>query len=137
MQILAAYFHFLGLAVMSACLVAEYCLLQPSLTVERLRSLKRVDMTYGLIAGLMLASGLVRIYIEKGPGYYTGNSWFWLKMVFFALAGLISLYPTIIFLRCQTDQEQELPMFSALRNCLYVQMGLVGGTIGCAVLMAR
>lgn len=137
MQILAAYFHFLGLAVLAACLAAECCLLQPRLTAEQLLRLRRIDMVYGITAGLMLAGGLARIYVEKGVDYYTGNPWFWLKMGLFTLTGLISLYPTITFLRRKPDREYALPKFGRLRSSLHAQIGLIAGIIACAVAMAR
>lgn len=138
MLLAGAYFHFLGLAALVGCLVAEYSLLQPALHARLLQRLKRVDMAYGAIAGLMLASGLVRMYAEKGPEYYTGNPWFWSKMALFALAGIISIYPTVTFLRTKPDSTDiPLPAFKTIRLCLYIQLALVVGIIFCAVMMAR
>jgi putative membrane protein len=91
-------------------------------------------MAYGAIAGLMLVSGLVRIYAEKGAEYYTGNPWFWTKMMLFALAGIISIYPTVSFLRTKTD---TLPMFKTIRLCLQAQLVLISAIVLCAVMMAR
>jgi putative membrane protein len=43
--------------------------------------------------------GLLRVfYFEKGATYYAHNWFFWTKMLGFALAALLSIYPTVRFI---------------------------------------
>jgi putative membrane protein len=57
-----------------------------------------MDLLYGLSAGFILIVGLLRVfYFEKGAAYYSQNWFFWTKMAGFALAALLSIYPTIRF----------------------------------------
>lgn len=136
MQLIAAYGHFSGLAVMASCLVAEYCLLAASPTTALLKRLRYIDAGYGITAAVMLASGLARIYSEKGAEHYMGNPWFWTKMSLFAIAALISAYPTFCFLRPKTRMELVLPAV-IIRYCIHLQILLILGIIACAVMMAR
>lgn len=136
MQLIAAYGHFSGLAIMASCLIAEYCLLTASPTAALLKRLRYIDAGYGITAAVMLASGLARIYREKGTEYYMGNPWFWTKMALFAIAALISAYPTFCFLRSNSGKERLFPV-TAIRHCVHLQALLILGIIMCAVMMAR
>lgn len=137
MQAMAAGLHFIGLAVMAGCLVAEYCLLHPAMQALPLRALKRIDATYGLTAGAMIATGLWRIHVEKGMEYYTGNPWFWTKMGLFGLAALVSLYPTVRILRTKPEAGLAMPVRAVIRHCVHAQWALIAAIIACATIMAR
>lgn len=55
---------------------------------------------YGISAGLLLVFGLLRVYFfEKGPAYYGNNPFFWVKMAAFLIVGLLSIDPTLRYLR--------------------------------------
>jgi len=57
-----------------------------------------MDLLYGISAGFLLVVGLLRVfYFEKGAPYYAHNLFFWTKMAGFAIAALLSVYPTIRF----------------------------------------
>ena len=59
---------------------------------------KWMDILYGISAGLLVIVGLLRVfYFEKGAAFYAQNWFFWTKMLGFALAALLSIYPTIRF----------------------------------------
>ena len=65
--------------------------------VERLVT---VDRIYGIAAGVVLGTGLVRIYLgTKGASWYWSNWLLHLKLTLFILVGLISILPTIRFIR--------------------------------------
>ena len=57
-----------------------------------------MDLIYGISAGFVLIVGLCACStFEKGAHYYAQNWFFWIKMAGFALAALLSIYPTIRF----------------------------------------
>ena len=65
--------------------------------VERLVA---VDRLYGIAAGIVLATGFIRIYFgTKGASWYWGNWLLHTKLTLFVLVGLISIVPTIRFAR--------------------------------------
>ena len=65
--------------------------------VERLVA---VDRLYGIAAGIVLATGVIRIYFDtKGSSWYWSNWLLHTKLTLFVLVGLISIVPTIRFAR--------------------------------------
>lgn len=94
---LAALHHALvfGLAVM---LAMELAILRG----ERIdvRRLSRLDGGYGLTAVLVVLIGAARVvWGARGWEFYRDNPAFWTKMGLFAAIGLISILPTVAFLK--------------------------------------
>ena len=97
---LVAFGHFVSLFALIAALVLQLALVSESMSVEIARRVQRADRIYGLAAILMLTFGFLRvIYFEKGTDYYYSNTFFQIKLVLFIVVGLISIYPTIHYLR--------------------------------------
>ncbi|RJG13303.1 DUF2214 family protein [Pseudomonas cavernicola] len=98
-EAIAAYLHYLSIFLLFALLVLEHRLFKLPLDLERARSLTRVDIAYGLTAGLVLATGAARvIWYGKGATYYLHNSLFHAKLGLFLLIALVSVLPTFTFL---------------------------------------
>jgi putative membrane protein len=100
MDLLLASLHHLLVFALVSMLVAESVLLRGAIDGPALQRLARLDMGYGLTAGLLLVTGLSRIGMGvKGHDFYLHNPWFWAKLSTFALVGLLSILPTIRLLR--------------------------------------
>ncbi|MBL8061844.1 MAG: DUF2214 family protein, partial [Anaerolineales bacterium] len=64
---LMATLHHLAAFTMTACLVYEFIAFRQLLTAGEVRRLQRVDLWYGISAGILLVAGLLRVYVfEKG-----------------------------------------------------------------------
>lgn len=120
--VLAIAHHFAAFAL-AGLLAAEIVLLRPGLAGDRLRQIGRVDAAYGVVAGLIVVIGVLRvIFGDKGADYYMANWAFWLKMVSFAVVGLLSVPPTLAILRwgrqlrTQPDFVPEPLQVRQLRN---------------------
>ena len=97
--LLAALHHLLVFALI-AMLVAESTLLRGTLDATTLNRVARLDAGYGAAAGLLLVAGLLRVfYGVKGSEFYLHNPWFHAKLGAYVLIGLLSLLPTLRFLR--------------------------------------
>ncbi|HAW24796.1 MAG TPA: DUF2214 domain-containing protein, partial [Pseudomonas sp.] len=60
----------------------------------------RVDLAFGIAAGLVLLTGAARaMRYGKGLDYYLNNSFFHAKIGFFVAVALLSIYPTVTFLK--------------------------------------
>ncbi|MCF7201710.1 DUF2214 family protein [Pseudomonas oligotrophica] len=114
---IAAYLHFLAIFLLFGLLLLEHQLFRLPLTFERARSLFRTDILFGLAAGLVLASGAARaILYGKGLDYYLRNSLFHAKVGLFVAVALLSIYPTLTFLRWRAAlAEGRAPQVSAAR----------------------
>lgn len=141
---LVAFGHFLAFFALTAALVLTLALLDESMSVEQARRVRRADRVAGLAAVLLLVFGSLRVfYFEKGGEYYADNLFFQIKIGLFLLAALISMYPTIRFVRWKSELDQGLaPTLGAgevrrLKRALHWELVLIAGILLCASLMAR
>ena len=97
--LLAILHHLLAFGLL-AILTMELMLLRPGLGGDALARLGRIDMAYGLLAGLLIAVGICRVLFgAKGLDFYLYNLSFWLKMAAFLAVGILSIPPTRHILR--------------------------------------
>ena len=139
-----AFLHHLLAFTLVACIAYELLAFHKVLTIEEARRIQRVDIVYGVSAGLLLIVGLLRVFVfEKGVNFYIHNPFFWVKMAAFALVALMSIDPTIRYIRWnQTLKEGRPPEISAAeykRTRLLLHLELVGIVIIllAAAMMAR
>jgi putative membrane protein len=92
--------HHLAVFTLVAIFAAEFALVRPGLSGQRVAQLARIDGAYGAIAMLVIAIGLLRIFFGAvDPSYYWGNHAFWGKMGAFIIVGLLSVPPTLAYRR--------------------------------------
>ncbi|MDZ4191685.1 MAG: DUF2214 family protein [Pseudomonas sp.] len=110
-----AYLHFLSIFALFALLSIEHVLFKAPLDLSRARSLMITDLVYGICAGLVLATGVARVlWFGKGATYYMGNSLFHAKLGLFILVGLLSILPTVVFIKWRkTVKAGQVPAPSA------------------------
>lgn len=95
-----AYLHFISIIVTVGALAAELVLLRESMTLGAARMMGRVDAIYGLSALGILVTGLLRVFHGgKGSAFYLSSVMFYGLLVGFALIALLSLPPTITYMR--------------------------------------
>ena len=95
-----AYLHFLSIIGVGACLVAEFYLCTLDLQPPYVRILARVDLMYLIAAVAVLATGFARLFDSpKGMAFYLQNPVFYIKLALFVAVGLVSIAPTLQFLR--------------------------------------
>jgi len=110
---LACLHHLLIFSVFAA-LLAEFLLLRPGIDAAALGRVARIDLLYGIQATLVLIVGLLRaIYAGKGWAYYSHNGFFWAKLATFVIIGLLSIPPTLAFMRWR--RSGRLPDDTAVR----------------------
>ena len=141
---LLAYAHFLCIFALASLLAGELFLLRKTLPQDLLRRLRGIDRWYGIVAGLVVASGVLRLFFGlKGAAFYTHNPVFWTKMGLFVAVALISIAPTITFVRWGTRASADGSVvladgeFTRVRNLLWLQLVLFLFIPLCAVFMAR
>ena len=144
MSAIMAFLHHLAAFMVVSCLVAEIVLFKPPLSVAQARRIQRTDNLFGISAGVLLVVGLLRvIYFEKGAGYYFHDAFFLTKFIAFILAGLISIYPTVLFLSWSKALKQgiapDMPasQIRRARLCLMWESTAIVVILFCAPFMAR
>ena len=141
---LLAYAHFICIFALASLLVGELLLLRKTLPADFVRRLQAIDRWYGIVAGLVIASGLARLFLGvKGAAFYTHNPVFWTKMGLFVAVALISIVPTVAYVRWNARRSADGSIalgdaeFTRLRSMLWLQVVLFLFIPLCAVFMAR
>lgn len=110
MEIFLRYVHFISIFAIVSTLVSEHLLLKKSMTRSELARMARVDAVYGIAALTLLAAGLTLWFggVGKPTAFYSGNWIFHLKITLFLIVGLLSIYPTVFFLRNRKGKADEV-----------------------------
>jgi putative membrane protein len=106
--------------------------------------LQFVDRWYGIFAGFVILTGLLLVFFgAKGASYYAHNAIFWTKMAIFAAIALLSIVPTVTFLRWDGRRTADGSValdsneYGRLRSLLWIQIALFILLPLCAALMAN
>jgi putative membrane protein len=141
---LFAYLHFVAAFGIAATLFFEWFTFSKTPTAIEARRLALADRWYGLFAGLLLIVGFTRAYAyEKGWEFYAASPFFRIKLALFVLIGLVSIYPTLRFIRWQPElRAGRAPavtdsQYTIISRCLAVQMLALLALLLSASLMAH
>lgn len=139
-----AYLHFGAIFTLIWFLAKEWTLLRAgaaSVDVERLAS---ADAGFGLSAGIVLVTGALRAAFGiKGWAFYAHNPAFHVKIGLFVLVGLISIAPTLMFLRWRKARRKDASFrvaeteWKRARRWIMIELHLVALIPLAAVIMAR
>ncbi len=133
--------HHLLIFALAGVLAFEIGVIRPGMTTTDIRRVARVDLWYGVLAGLILIVGFARaIYAAKGWAYYSANVFFWAKLGTFALVGLLSIVPTVAIIRWRRaagKDEGFTPDVTAARRFLWAEAFLFALIPLFAAAMAR
>ncbi|KQP12205.1 DUF2214 family protein [Pseudorhodoferax sp. Leaf267] len=144
LETLLAYVHWLAIFTMVTFLASEAALCRVEWMNARIvERLARVDMLYGIASIVVLATGLARSYWgAKGLGWYWTNPLLHGKVTLFVVIGLMSIKPTLTFLRWRKALRASgaLPAEDEVRRTrktVMVQAHLVPIVALLAVFLAR
>ncbi len=101
--IIVAWLHYVSIMLMIASLLGEHLTLKQELAMVQARTIQRLDIIYGGSATVVLITGVMRMFLEKGVAYYNQHIGFHILVGIFVLVALLSIYPTVIFLRWRSD----------------------------------
>ncbi|MBX2898344.1 MAG: DUF2214 family protein [Cyclobacteriaceae bacterium] len=109
-ELLLRYVHFISIFTIVGSLVSEHMLLQKQLTRNTIAKIARIDAVYGFAALTLLAAGLTLWLGEYGkPALFYSKNWiFHTKLTLFVLIGVLSIYPTIFFIKQRKGNPDEL-----------------------------
>jgi len=109
-EIILRYLHFLCIFTIVGSLVGEHLLLRKTLTRAEITRLSIIDAMYGIAALVLIMVGLTLWLGEVGkPSYYYSKNWiFHLKLTLFLTVGLLSIYPTVFFIKNRKGNQTEV-----------------------------
>lgn len=137
------WLHYLTVMMMAGGAVAELYLLRLPPSAATVQLLPRVDRFYGITAALVLITGILRMqYGGKGPDWYWNNGLMHALLGAFGLAALVSIGPTLRFLRWQRALAADgglpgEPELAQMRSRVHVQLMLAAVVALLITLIAR
>jgi putative membrane protein len=141
---LMAFLHHILAFTLTACLVYEFIAYRKTMSIAEIRRIQQADLVYGISAGLLLLIGLLRVFFfEKGVNFYINNPFFWVKMTAFLLVALLSIDPTIRYIRWNRTLRQgnvpeiSQPEYRRTRLLLWLEVIGIAVILLAAPLMAR
>jgi putative membrane protein len=139
LDLLLAIAHHLLIFGVFGVVCAELITVRPGMGVEGVKRAAGVDIWYGVFAGLIVVVGFCRaVFAAKGWAYYSHNHFFWAKIGTFIAIGLISIAPTLAFLRWRkTGAAPDDAQVKAVRRWLLAEVVLFAPLLAFAAAMAR
>ena len=139
LDLVLAILHHLLVFALFGVLFAELMLVRGGIDRPSLRRVSAIDLSYGVMAGLIVIVGFSRAHLAaKGWLYYRENAFFWAKIGTFAIIGLLSIPPTVAFIRWK--RAELLPtdtQIASVRRYLWIELGLFALLPAFAAAMAR
>ena len=94
--------HHLLIFLLAGILAFEIGAIRASMRGEAVSRVGRVDAWYGILALAIIVVGFSRaIFAAKGWDYYVHNAFFWAKLGTFLTIGLLSVPPTVAYIKWQ------------------------------------
>lgn len=130
MEIFIPYLHYLSIMVLMGSLITEHLMLKPGLDQGQVRTLAGIDLVYGIAAILVLATGLLRWFVYgKGSDFYLSNPLFHVKLTLFVVIGVLSIFPTLKFLRWKKQfrrgEDPDISGKAVKRQLMFIRFELL------------
>lgn len=138
-EIVARYLHFVSIFAIVSSLAIEAFTVKSQMTRRELARLSRIDALYGIAAIALLAAGFTLwFWVGKPAEYYSKNYLFHAKLGVFTLAGILSAWPTVFFLKNRKGDPNEIVQVpKRIRRMIVVQLSLIATIPLLAGLMAK
>jgi len=109
LEIFIKYVHFICIFAIVSSIVAEHLLLKEKMTRQEIKRVAILDSVYGISAITLLAAGMsLWFWVGKPAEYYSQNWIFHLKIGLFVVVGLLSIYPTVFFIKNRKGEPTEV-----------------------------
>jgi putative membrane protein len=110
LEIFLRYIHFISIFAIVGSLTSEHLLLKKSLSRAEIGRLSRIDAVYGIAAVALVIAGLTLWLgsIGKPAVFYSKNWIFHTKITLFVVVGLLSIYPTVFFIKNRKGNPDEI-----------------------------
>lgn len=144
LEALLAYAHFLAILTLVVFISSEAALCRIEwMNAKIVERLAVVDRIYGIAAGAVLLTGLARTWWGiKGASWYWHQPLLHLKLGLFIAVGLMSIKPTIMFIRWRKQLRAggalpSAPEVTTARRWVMIQAHIIAVIPLAAVFLAR
>jgi putative membrane protein len=119
-DLVLAIVHHLLVFSLAGVLAFEIGAVRPTMKRDDILGVGRVDTGYGILALVIIVVGFIRANVAaKGWAYYEVNLFFWAKIATFVVVGLLSIVPTVAFIRWRNALKSDAalaPPVDAIRR---------------------
>lgn len=106
--VITRYVHFMAVFAIVGAIFAEQFLISRIMTRREIKRIAKIDAIYGIGALLVLIVGFILwFWVGKPTSFYSRNWIFHAKLTLFILLGLLSIYPTIFFLKNRKGNDLD------------------------------
>ena len=139
LDLVLAILHHLIVFTLFAVVFVEFVNVRSGMDAAAVRRIAAIDAWYGILAGVIIAVGFSRvIFAAKGWYYYSHNLFFWTKIGTFVVIGLLSIPPTLAYLKWRkaggTPTDAAV---ASVRRYLWIEVLLFAPLLAFAASMAR
>jgi putative membrane protein len=139
LDLVLAILHHLLVFALVAVMFAELVSVLRGMGAAAVARVASLDASYGVLAGLIIIVGFARaLFAAKGWDYYQHNAFFWAKIGTFAVIGLLSVPPTLAYLKWRrTGTAPTDEAVAGVRRYLLIEAVLFAPLLAFAAAMAR
>jgi putative membrane protein len=118
--------HHLLIFAIFGTLFAEFWVIRPGVSGAAVARISSIDRGYGILAAAVIVVGFCRaIFAAKGWVYYSHNGFFWAKIADFAAIGILSVPPTVAFVRWRkSGSSPSDAQIRKVRRYLHAELAL-------------
>jgi putative membrane protein len=125
-EVLVRYMHFLGIIILSAALVSEHVLLSIDTSVKKFKRLAFIDAIFGLSAIVIVTAGSLLWFVVGKPSEFYSQNWiFHTKLTVFLLIAILSIYPTLFFIRNRNKSIEQVWVPKTLIMVIRAELSLL------------
>lgn len=136
-DLVVRYLHFIGIFGLFSTLVVEHLLVKKSMAPDEIRRLAKIDSIYGLCAIITFVAGLALwLWVGKPSVAYNKNWILHLKVSLFVIVGLLSIYPTVFFLKNRNTNASTIEVPAGIIHTIRLELAFLVIIPFLAVLMA-
>lgn len=136
--IFVKYLHIVSIFGMISFLVAELVLVKQSMNRGEIKQLSKLDGFYGLMSILAVGAGFTLWFGVGKPAEFYANVIFYIKIGMVSLVGILSIWPTVFFIKQRKGEFDELVTTpNYIRKLIIFQLALLAVAPFLAITMAQ
>ena len=110
-EILIRAAHFIGIIILFAVVFGQHAIASKEVEAFQIKKLLVLDLVFRLSALWVIGIGIL-LWFKVGnvPEFYSQNPVFHIKLWLFGIVGLISILPTLFFLKNRKCNEKIIPV---------------------------
>lgn len=116
--LLVRYLHLISILLVVGSVFAQQFLVKRTLSQKTLKTVLLTDSIYGIAAIFTVAFGLTLWFgVGKPTSFYSDGSAIWIKLGLFTAVGLLSIYPTVFYIR---NRKKEVEFIEVPKKLIYI-----------------